>query len=128
MPIRLPVLLQRRKSADAGVAKAQPRSAHAAKARRGHAPDPGTPTLIPPARIIRLAISRRFRLTVNEDGAEVIDVRERGTWTQQAAQALEEACGIVVGKKRGRIEADFPCPQGGFAVHDGAGGVLRRAF
>src|ERR1044072_9650405 len=122
MPTRLPVLLQRRKSAAAGVAKAQPRSAQAASTiGRGNAPDIGTPTLIPPTRIIRLAISRRFRPTVNEDGAEVIDVRECGTRAQQGAPALEEARGVVVGKKRGRIEAGFLGPRGRFAVHQGAG-------
>src|SRR3954468_21020395 len=129
MPTRPPVLLQRLKSALAGLTKARRSSAQTAKnAGRGNRPDTIRSTLIPPPPIIRLAISRRFRLAVNEDGAEVIDVREGGTRAKQIAQALEEARGVVVGKKRGRIEAKFPRPHCGFAVRIGAGRILGRAF
>src|SRR3954454_3942566 len=129
MPTRPPVLLQRRKSAAAGVANALAKSAQdASSAGQRSARDPMNCTLIPPTRIIRLAISRRFHPTVNEDGPEVIDVREGGARTQEIAQALEKSCGVVVGKKRGRIEAEFLRPRGGFAVHIRSGGILRRAF
>src|ERR1051325_562961 len=127
MPTRLPVLLHRLKSAAAGLAKARRSSAQKASVRgQRNAPDTIRSTLFPPTRIIRLAISRRFHVTVNEDGAEVIDVRESGTRTQQVAQAIEEPRGVVVGKKRGRIEAEFPCPRGCFSVNGGAGRVLCR--
>src|SRR4051812_12435660 len=129
MPTRPPVLLQRLKSAAAGLTKTRRSSAQTAKnAGRRSAPDTIRSTLIPPTHIIRLAISRRFRLAVNEDGAEVIDVREGGTRAQHIAQALEEARGVVVGKKRGRIEAKCLRPGGGLAVHSGAGRVIGRAF
>src|ERR1044072_4283075 len=129
MPTRLPVLLQSRKSAAAGVVKATARNAQAARSiGRRNAPDQTHPTLFPTARIIRLAISRRFHLAVNEDGAEVIDVRECGTRPEQAAQALEEARGVVVGKKRGRSEAESGGLRGGLAVREGTRLVVRRAF
>src|SRR3954452_20553857 len=129
MPTRPPVLLQRLKSALAGLTKARRSSAQTAKnAGRRTAPDTIRSTLIPPTHIIRLAISRRFRLAVNEDGAEVIDVREGGTRAKQIAQALEEARGVVVGKKRGRIEAKFLRPHCGLAIHSGAGRIVGRAF
>src|SRR6476660_6385595 len=127
MPTLPPVLLQSRKSAAAGVAKALAKSAQATSSTgQRSAPDPMNRTLIPPTRIIRLAISRRFHLTVNEDRPEVIDVGEGGARTQEVAQTFEKACGVVVGKKRGRIEAKFPCPRGGLAVHIGSGRILRR--
>src|SRR5690348_9993898 len=125
MPTRLPVLLHRRKSAAAGVANAIGSSAQATSAARRHAPDTRSPILIPPTRIIRLAISRRFHLAVNEDGAEVIDVGEGWAWDQEIAQALEEARGVVVGKKHGRIEAELLRPRGSFSVHTGSGRILR---
>src|ERR1043165_5304768 len=129
MPTRPPVLLHRLKSAAAGLMKAISRSAHrASTVAPGSRPDTIRSTLFPPTRIIRSAISRRFLMTVNENGAEVVDVRERGTRAQQIAQALEETRGVVVGKKRGRIEAELPCPRGGFAVDRRAGRILRRAF
>src|SRR5437588_4298426 len=129
MPTRPPVLLQRLKSAAAGSTKARRSSAQTAKnAGRRSAPDTIRSTLIPPTHIIRLAISRRFRLAVNEDGAEVIDVREGGTRAKQIAQALEEARGVVVGKKRGRIEAKFAGAGGGLAIHGGDGRIVGRAF
>src|SRR6188508_886264 len=128
MPTRPPVLLHKLKSAAAGLAKLIRNSAQSASAAgQRNAPDTIRSTLIP-TRIIRLAISRRFHLTVNEDGAEVIDVREGRAWGQEIAQALEEARGVVVGKKRGRIEAEFPCPWCGLAVHNGAGRIRCRAF
>ena len=128
MPTRPPVLLQRLKSAAAGLTKARRSSAHAASSiARRRPPDTIRSTLIPPTHIIRLAISRRFRLAVNEDGAEVIDVREGGTRAKQIAQALEEARGVVVGKKRGRIEAELLGPRHGIALHIGAGGIVGRA-
>src|ERR1043165_9094223 len=128
MPTRLPVLLQRRKSAAAGVANVVRRSAQTAKrAGRRNAPA-GTHCLITPARIIRSAISRRFRLAVNEDGTEVIDVGEGWARAQEIAQALEEARGVVVGKKHGRIEAEASRTCGGLAVQGGARGIVRRPF
>src|SRR3954471_5880356 len=129
MPTRPPVLLQRLKSAAAGLTKARRSSAHAASSiARRRAPDTIRSTLIPPTHIIRLAISRRFRLAVNEDGAEVIDVREGGTRAKQIAQALEEARGVVVGKKRGRIEAKFAGVGGGLTIRSGARRIVGRAF
>src|ERR1043166_7804339 len=116
MPTRLPVLLHSRKSAAAGETNAMVRSAQRASAGQHSAPDTRSCTLIPPTRIIRLAISRRFHLAVNEDGTEVIDVGEGWARAQQIAQALEEAPGVVVGKKHGRIEAKFFRARGGLPV------------
>src|SRR3954471_9884845 len=128
MPTRLPVLLQSRKSAAAGVAKALASSAQAASSTGQHDAPEAISFVIPPSRIIPLAISRRLHLAVNEDGAEVIDVRESGTWTQEIAQTFEKTRGVVVGKKRGRIEAKFLRSCGGLAVHVCPGGILRRTF
>src|SRR5689334_16189323 len=127
MPTRLPVLLQRRKSAAAGVAKATAKSAQTAK-KAGERDAPASMMcLIAPARIIRSRISRRFHLAVNEDGTEVIDVGEGWTGAEKIAQALEEAGGVVVGKKHGRIEAELLCPRGGVSIHICTGGIVSRA-
>src|ERR1051325_1013947 len=128
MPTRLPVLLHRLKSAAAGWAKAIRTSGQRASATgQRNAPATLPSTLIALTRIIRSTISRRFHVTVNEDGAEVIDVGEGGARTQQVAQALEEARGVVVGKKRGRIEAKFLGPGDRLAVDDRPGRVIGRA-
>src|ERR1043165_8381707 len=128
MPTRLPVLLHRRKSAAAGVAKAAASNAQAATHTGTHDAPDATKVLIFPTRIIRSTISRRFHRAVNEDGAEVIDVGEGWARAEKIAQALEEARGVVVGKKHGRIEAERLRSRGGSSVHKGAGRILRRTF
>src|SRR6188474_1077549 len=102
MPTRLPVLLHRRKSAAAGAAIPIPQ-ANANPPNKVRRAATGT-VLICGSQIMELRISRWLRRAVNDDGAEVVDVRESGTRAEQAARALEKAGGIVVGKKRGRIE------------------------
>src|SRR5437588_2717708 len=128
MPTRLPVLLHRRKSAAAGTAnsRANALASESIPARR-HV----TPGLLRLAarwatRIICLGISRRFHRTVNEDGTQVIDVGEGGTWAEKIAQRFEKSGGVVVGKKRGRIEAKIARPRGGRTVDVGTRRVLCR--
>jgi hypothetical protein len=50
-------------------------------------------------------ISREASGGVNEDGPEVINIREGRSGHQKVAERGEKIGGIVVGQKRGRIEA-----------------------
>src|ERR1043165_4674923 len=128
MPTRLPVLLQRRKSAAAGAAN---KTANAQASES-----------IPPARrtvrgletgakggirIIVSRISRVLRRAVNEDGAEVIDVGESGAGAQEVAESFEKSGRVVVGKKRGRMEAELPRACHGVAIGVSPRGVAGRA-
>src|ERR1044072_9181469 len=113
MPTRLPVLLHRRKSAAAGVIPIPHANAHAANKVRLQATGR---VLIWAGGVMELRISRRLRRAVNDDGAEVVDVRESRAGAQQTARTLEKAGGIVVGKKRGRIEAEFRRSRGSRTV------------
>src|SRR5437764_13805719 len=129
MPTRLPVLLHRRKSADAGAANSRT-SAQASEiipAPRRVARGLTRAAANWAIRIITLRISRWFQPAVNEDGAEVIDVGEGGARAEEMAQAFEKAGGVVVGKKRGRIEAELLGARHGVALHIGAGGIVGRA-
>ena len=47
--------------------------------------------LICGSRIMELRISRRLRRAVNDDGAEVVDVRESRAGAEETARALEKA-------------------------------------
>src|SRR5215213_9941862 len=130
MPTRLPVLLQRRKSALAGAADDSTTNAQTSGSIQCRGRKAPLLTKLAPIRAIRimpLRISRWFHAAVNEDGAEVIDVREGGTRAQETAHTFEEAGGIVVGKKRGRIEAKFLRARKRPSVDIGAGGVGGRA-
>src|SRR6476469_5850171 len=129
MPTRLPVLVHRRKSAAAGAAnsKANAPASQSIPARRRLTRGPIRRFGRWAIRIIALGISRRFHRAVNEDGTEVIDVGEGGARAEKIVQAREKPGGVVVGKKRGRIEAEFARPRDRDAVHVGAGWVLGRA-
>ena len=89
MPTRLPVLLHRRKSAAAGAADPMPQ-ANANPANKVRREATGT-VLICGGQIMELRISRRLRRTVNDDGAEVVDVRESRAGAEETARALEKA-------------------------------------
>src|SRR5690348_2639806 len=111
MPTRLVVLLHRRKSATAGAACSV-------------APAPASATSVVMRRAARQQVAMVGRLimpaarnlrdgsrSVNEDRAEVIDVGAGRAGRQEIAERREKAGGIVVGKKRGRIEAAAPGPR-----------------
>src|ERR1043166_5708490 len=70
-------------------------------------------------------ISPRRSGPVNEDGAEVVDVGPGRPGGEQIAEPREERGGIVLGKKRGRIEAERTRPCGGGSVDKGPGRVVR---
>src|SRR5947209_11998320 len=125
MPTRLPVLLHRRKSAAAGAANSRTNALASESIPAWRHVAPGLLRLAArwATRIICLGISRRFHRTVNEDGTQVIDVREGGAGAEEIAQRFEKSGGVVVGKKRGRIEAKIARPRGGGPIHIGAGGV-----
>src|ERR1044072_8466443 len=125
MPTRLPVLLHRRKSAAAGVVIPIPQAnaQTPSMVRRAAA----GAVLICGSRVMELRISRRLRRAVNDDGAEVVDVREGRAGAEKTARVLEKGGGIVVGKNRGRFEAEFRRPRGGCPTDQRAGGILRGA-
>src|SRR5688572_22843731 len=111
MPTRLPVLLQSRKSARAGLATKIRNNANA------------TACSIPPpeSRQVRgrcesttegwrivlkvRGISRDPSRPVNEDGAEIIDIGAGWAGLHEVAQGGKKAGRIVVGEKGGRILA-----------------------
>src|SRR4051812_28268375 len=133
MPTRLPVLLQRRKSAAAGCAKAAtPVSAIAAgsKARvtkpRMDGSSRGKSTLIRPGSFPKGGISREGSGGVNEDGPEVINIGEGRSGHQQIPERGEEWGGIVVGQKRGRIEAKGAAARRREAIAEGPGRIVGR--
>src|SRR5215467_9505018 len=111
MPTRLPVLLQRRKSALAGWAvsttaamtSAPPASARPATKRyRGWRRTPALvdrcfiPPETQPARRSEKPISRELLRTVNDDRPEVVHVGQRRTRRHQIAKFLKEFRRIVV--------------------------------
>src|SRR5262249_11056447 len=59
----------------------------------------------------RISLSRSG--PVNEDGPEIVDVGPGRPGDEQIPQAREKSGGIVVGKKRGSIEAKGPRPRHG---------------
>src|SRR5688500_9200276 len=111
MPTRLPVLLQSRKSAAAECGKAatpinamaRGRNARARKHRRGD--NRSQSTLLRPGSALEGGISRKGSRGVNDDCPEVIDIGEGRSGHQKVPERGEEFGGIVVGQKRGRIEA-----------------------
>ena len=102
MPTRLEVLLQRRKSAAAGPVDEMV-SGSAANALAKSVPRNLFATMI---RLIPNADSFSIGGPVNDDGAEVGDVGERRAGYEQVADGVEKPRGIVVGEKRGGIEAE----------------------
>src|SRR6185437_4617841 len=105
-PTRLPVLLQRRKSACAGraVMKANSRAGAAARRndrrrRRGA----GKANAVTCRRFRWSGLSRGGSRRVNDDGAEVVHVGVGRARLQQVAEPREEFGRIVVGEKRGGI-------------------------
>src|SRR6516165_9329551 len=61
---------------------------------------------------------------VNDDGAEVGDVSKRRAGREQVADSVEKPRGIVVGEKRGGIEADGSRSTQGGIVDKGPGRVI----
>src|ERR1700745_1160878 len=103
MPTRLPVLLQRRKSALAGWAVRAPgeRGARCQAVQRvaPNAYSSGPvfhPVRTQPARRSEKPISRELLRTVNEDRPEVVHVGQRRTRRHQIAKFLKEFRRIVV--------------------------------
>src|SRR6201999_3871347 len=126
IPTRLPVLLHNLKSAAAGAAS--PASNRQAVTTRRTVPEIAKLALIRPTGVIASRTSRRNRRAVNEDGAEVVDVREGRAGGEEIAQRLEKSGGVVVGKQRGRIQRKFARACHGLAIESRTGGILRRAF
>src|SRR3569833_4396832 len=106
-PTRLPVLLQRRKSAQAGAAANMTSSSagtaarNSVRMRRGGA---GKANAVPSVAIER-DVAEALR-AVNDDGAEVVHVGVGRAGLEQVAETREKAGGIVVGEERGRIETE----------------------
>src|ERR1700761_6392510 len=128
MPTRLEVLLHNRKSAAAGRAEATSVAAASAQSTSAPATLWGKLTRrisgsIPPLK----PDSGSKPGSVNDNGAEVGDVGERRAGREQVADAVEKPRGIVVGKKRGRIEAVRLGPCQGRIVDKGASRVVRPA-
>src|SRR4029077_20284236 len=132
---RLPVLLQRRKSALAGStlnAKAVTTSAAQAsmvpgRRRRRQIPVLVCRSLIPSASIrltVRASISREPLRAVNEDSPEVVHVGQCRSGCEQITYSLEEFRRIIVIKKGGRIEAEMPGAVQRGRVHEGARRVV----
>src|ERR1700733_4311678 len=100
IPTRLAVLLQRRKSAAAGLAD---------PARAKIVTIVSTSTLAAVLEkfpcLIATSESASTGWPVNDNGAEVGDVGKRRTGREQIADAVEKPGGIVVGEKIGGIEA-----------------------
>src|SRR5215204_5772768 len=111
MPTRLPVLLQRRKSAAAGCAKATiPIKAITAGSNARVTPprrigNRSKSTSVWPGALTKAGFSREDSGRVNEDGPEVINIGEGRSGHQKVPERGEELGGVVVGQKRGRIEA-----------------------
>src|SRR5262245_1350685 len=122
MPTRLPVLLHRRKSAAAALTSAVSTvpAMSACRTTIGGCQPNGACDL---AWRISLIVSR----PVNEYGTEIIDIRESWPRRHQAPQAGKKSGRIVVGEKRGRIEAESGRPGGVGRFHVGPGGVPRTA-
>src|SRR5690349_14866821 len=104
MPTRLPVLLQRWKSARA-VAGASAKVAAISSSRPGMNAGKGK-ALLPSWG----PVSREGLRPVNDDGAKIVHVGPRWPGLDQVAETAEKPRGIVVGEKMGRIEAAPPRP------------------
>src|SRR5690242_2941194 len=102
MPTRLGVLLHRRKSAAAGPVE-EMMSGSAAIELASSAPPNLFATM---GRLIEDAGSFSIGGAVNDEGAEVRDVGERRPGYEQVADGVEKPRRIVVGEKRGGIEAE----------------------
>src|SRR5580704_4521236 len=123
IPMRPAVLLHSRKSAAAGcVDEARMSTTRVLKTAAAAAILGKIACLIVPFRFP----SRRR--SVNDDGAEVIDVSERRTRRIQIADAVEKPRGIVVCEKGGGIEAGRKRPFYRRFVDKGAGRVVRQAL
>src|SRR5215469_9289129 len=122
MPTRLDVLLHKRKSAAAGPVDMV--SGSAANALAKSAPRNQFATI---TRLIPNADSVSIDGPVNDDGAKVGDVGERRARYEQVADDVEKPRGIVVGEKRGGIEAEPFGPNQGRIVDKGSGRVVRPA-
>src|SRR5215472_8842233 len=123
MPTRLDVLLHRRKSAAAGPVDKRV-SGRAANTLANSATLNLFATM---PRLIPSVDSFSIGGPVNDDGAEVGDVGERRTGYEQVADRLEKPRRIVVGEKRGGIEAKVFGPRQGRVVEKGTGRVVRPA-
>src|ERR1700720_2537748 len=123
MPTRLDVLLHRRKSAAAGPVDEMV-SGSAAIALANSAPRDLFTTM---TRLIPNAESVSIGGRVNDDGAKVGDVGERRAGYEQIADGVEKPRGIVVGEKRGGIEAEPFGPYQRRIVDKGPGRVVRQA-
>src|SRR5215471_20922546 len=124
MPTRLGVLLHRRKSAAAGPVDKMV-SGSAANALANSAP----PNLFAAmTRLIQNADSFSIGGPVNEGGAKVGDVGERRARYEQVADSVEKPRGIVVGEKRGGIEAEPFGPYHGCIVDKSASRVVGSAL
>src|SRR5579884_2321334 len=62
---------------------------------------------------------------VNEYRAEIVDVGISRPGLQQVAQAFEKPGGIILGKKRGRVEAELARPRQRGVVDESAGRIVR---
>src|SRR5579883_2025431 len=126
-PTRLAVLLQTRKSANAGRACAKARTQRKAASTqtrcttRRHVPMVGC-CVMPGG-----CEWRRESRSVNDDSAEIIDVGGCRTRRQQVAQPREEPRGIVVGEKGGRIEAAICRTRRRGLIDHGAGRIVDGA-
>src|SRR5690348_11402751 len=120
IPTRLEVLLHNRKSAAAGPVD-EIVSGSAVNAPRRRVP---VNLFVATARFISKAGSISIGGPVNDDGAEVRDVGERRAGYEQVADRLEKPRRIVVGEKRGGIEAEPFGPFQGGVVDKGPGGVV----
>src|SRR5215471_1851804 len=105
IPTRLVVLLHSRKSAIAGrdgrTANAPASVANVAMRCAARHPVAMVDRLFMPGGCNFRIVSR----SVNEDRAEIVDIGGGRAGRQQVAKAREKPRGVVVGKKRGRIEA-----------------------
>src|SRR6516165_7275803 len=123
MPTRLDVLLHSRKSAAAGAVD-EMMSGSAATALAKSPPRTRFATI---TRLISSADSFSIGAPVNDDGAKVGHVGERRARYEQVADDVEKPRGIVVGEKRGGIEAEPFGPNQGRIVDKGPGWVIRPA-
>src|SRR5947209_6124638 len=72
-------------------------------------------------------ISRQHSGTVNEHSAKIVDVGPGRPGAHEIAEPGEEAGGIVVGEKGGRIEAECPRPRDRAAIRERTGRIIRAA-
>src|SRR3984885_10313944 len=122
MPMRPAVLLQSRKSAAAG--RVDETRTSTTSVLNSAAPAASLGRI---ACLISRSNSPSRHRSVNDDGAEISDVRKRRTRHEEIADAVEKPRGIVVGEKGGGIEAGGSGPYYGGFVDKGAGRVIRAA-